>query len=56
MKKIKCLWCDAELRHSPTVKWWIWKKYNEGICYECIISLSRIVLKRLEQEVFGEKP
>lgn len=54
-EKVKCLWCDAKLSNSPTVKWWIRKRLDEGICYECIVSLSRLVLRALEREVFGEK-
>lgn len=55
MEKVKCLWCESTLTNTPTVKWWIRKKYDEGICYECIIALSRNVLRALEKEVFGEK-
>ena len=50
----KCLWCDCELKESPTSKFWIKKDYDSGICHLCVLSLARDILRGFEQQAEEE--
>lgn len=46
----KCVWCDRELKPAPTKLWHITKDFESGICYECVLSLAKLILVSLERE------
>ena len=48
---MKCIWCDKDLKKKMNVKrWFITKNYNSGVCYRCVLTLARNVLRALEWE------
>ncbi len=47
----ECVWCDRRLLPSPTKRWHFTKNATQGICHECVIGLTKMLLISLEKEV-----
>ena len=47
----KCVWCDRELTHAPTKRFWTEKTYLLGICHICVIRLMRSIIATAQKEV-----
>ena len=46
----KCLWCGKRLYRAPTNIFWIDHPIHSGICYECVLGLTKLVVAALTVE------
>lgn len=46
----QCLWCDKELE-SKGERWFIIKDFLHGVCHECVVDMTKLVLRSLQRNI-----